>query len=447
MKPRSKRNNAFFGVFGPIFAVFMTSCNSLGTRFTNSIGMEFTSIPSGQYKLSSKEQAKTDLNQTFSISSNYAIGTSEVTQAQWKSVMGSFHPSFEGDPERPVEGLSPKECLSFIRKLNSLEPASEYRLPNEFEWEIACGGGNSGGEVSNPDKAMWAAENSGSAPHPVRLKAPNPIGIYDILGNVSEWCIASKSSDSLTAGEGPFFVVRGGSSSDDFSDCKLTKRSNLFNESDRLGEAGFRIVCATRNSIPRYFKSKFKNSTDLTYSDPSPKGKKDLFLIKSKIVGSISCNLPINRVELPPGYSLEPHFEVEHGEEGIGSYKTKFFKLYDSDSPYIEQISIRASWSSLTQQHIDRVGTIFIHSSNYSTDKGIHVGSTIKELLKAYPKAKLHYYYWTFKYGFYIDVEGLDKIHFFPSRNDYLKELELTDHEPDIRNFSQNAKINEIMVF
>ena len=122
--------------------------------------------------------------------SSYYIGETEVTQALWKAVMGSNPSEFIGD-DLPVECVSWNDCQTFISKLNALT-GKNFRLPTEAEWEFAARGGNQSRHTqfsgsSRIDDVAWY-EDSGNKTHPVKTKQPNELGIYDMTGNVNEWC-------------------------------------------------------------------------------------------------------------------------------------------------------------------------------------------------------------------------------------------------------------------
>ena len=123
--------------------------------------------------------------------STYYIGETEVSQALWKAVMGSNPSSFKGD-NLPVERVSWNDCQDFINKLNQLTN-KEFRLPTEAEWEFAARGGNKSNHTQysgskNIGDVAWYDENSGGKTHPVKTKQANELGIYDMSGNVGEWC-------------------------------------------------------------------------------------------------------------------------------------------------------------------------------------------------------------------------------------------------------------------
>ena len=124
--------------------------------------------------------------------SSFKIGQTEVTQELWVAVMGHNPSGFQGDPQRPVENVSWEDCQKFIDSLNVLT-GKHFRLPTEAEWEFAARGGNQSqgytfaGSNTAKDVA-WYSTNSNGTTHPVAQKLPNELGLYDMSGNVSEWC-------------------------------------------------------------------------------------------------------------------------------------------------------------------------------------------------------------------------------------------------------------------
>ncbi len=182
------------------------------------------------------ENAWDDENPVHSVTlSGYYIGKTEVTQALWKTVMGSNPSSFKGD-NLPVECVSWDDCQEFIRKLSALT-GQNFRLPTEAEWEFACRGGNNsrGYKYSGSndiDSVAWYKDNSGGNTHPVATKLSNELGICDMSGNVWEWCsdwYDKYSSGLLVNPKGPYdgttHVDRGGSWISDAGHCRSSIRN------------------------------------------------------------------------------------------------------------------------------------------------------------------------------------------------------------------------------
>lgn len=168
---------------------------------------------------------------------SYYIGKYEVTQAEWKAVMDSNPSKFKGD-NLPVEHVNWNDCQEFIRKLNSLT-GKNFRLPTEAEWEFAARGGNNsrGYKYSGSNdihSVAWYSGNSNDRTHPVGRKSLNELGLYDMSGNVLEWCqdwYGSYSSSSQTNSTGPVSdshrVIRGGAWSTDAKKCRVSLRYDI----------------------------------------------------------------------------------------------------------------------------------------------------------------------------------------------------------------------------
>ncbi len=212
-------------------------------------GVSFTMVPveGGTFIMGSND-GKDDEKPVHSVTlSDYMIGETEVTQALWTAVMGN-NPSYHKGDNLPVEQVSWIDCQEFIRKLNSIT-GQRFRLPTEAEWEYAARGGSksrgykySGSE--NPDGVAWYYYNSGDETHNVKTKASNELGLYDMNGNVWEWCLdwyGSYPSGSVTNPSGPssgfYRVLRGGSycSDADFSRAALRFHNGPSNRFDFLG--------------------------------------------------------------------------------------------------------------------------------------------------------------------------------------------------------------------
>lgn len=200
--------------------------------------------------------AYSDERPTHSVTvSDFYIGKYEVTQAQWRAVMGSNPSYFTGD-NLPVEQVSWDDIQEFITKLNTMT-GKTFRLPTEAEWEYAARGGDKskGYKYSGSntlDNVAWYTNNSSSKTHPVGQKQPNELGLYDMSGNVWEWCqdwYGSYSSSSQTNPTGPSSgsrrVLRGGSCYNFARDCRVSYRGSG-DPDDRYNLNGFRLVCRSK---------------------------------------------------------------------------------------------------------------------------------------------------------------------------------------------------------
>lgn len=169
---------------------------------------------------------------------SFCMGKFEVTQAQWKAVMGSNPSNFKGD-DLPAENVSWNDATDFCKELSGMTK-KEYRLPTEEEWEYACRAGNPGEYCFGDDYRLlkeyaWYAENSDQETHPVGQKKPNAWGLYDMHGNVWEWC-----DDQDT-----YKPLRGGSWSNLGSLCRSAYRSYV-EPGSRHYDLGFRVVVSAR---------------------------------------------------------------------------------------------------------------------------------------------------------------------------------------------------------
>ncbi len=184
--------------------------------------------------------------------SSFQIGKYEVTQAQWRAVMGSNPSEFSGCDDCPVEWVSWNDIQDFIRKLNE-QTGKNYRLPTEAEWEYAARGGTKSkgykyAGSNDINSVAWYWENSNKRTHAVGGKKENELGIYDMTGNVLEWCedwYGDYSSASQTNPKGPSSgsrrLLRGGSWRNRVEYCRVSIRNDLYSGNRSSGN-GFRLV-------------------------------------------------------------------------------------------------------------------------------------------------------------------------------------------------------------
>jgi len=186
--------------------------------------------------------------------SDFEIGKYPVTQKWWMDIMGQNPSYYEGE-DLPVENVSWKDVKDFLEKLNARFTGMDYRLPTEAEWEYAARGGEKGAKDkydyaggNELDELGWYSINSGGETHPVGRKKPNQLGLYDMSGNVWEWCqdwYGDYPTGSQTNPAGPTSgsdrVIRGGSWSDDPTSCRVAVRGGN-SPGLRLDILGFRLA-------------------------------------------------------------------------------------------------------------------------------------------------------------------------------------------------------------
>jgi formylglycine-generating enzyme required for sulfatase activity len=222
-------------------------------------GMAFRFIPPGAFTMGSPaaeaERGDDEVQHRVTLTQGFYIGKCQVTQAQWERVTGANPSHFKG-ADLPVETVSWDDCQAFLQKLGS-----GARLPTEAEWEYACRAGteaalNSGkavtsadGRCPNLDEVAWYNANSGSKSHPVGQKRPNAWGLYDMHGNVWEWCAdwhgcyhpTWSVTDPQGAQSGALRVLRGGGWDDIAPYCRSSRR--YYDLPDNAYDlAGFRAV-------------------------------------------------------------------------------------------------------------------------------------------------------------------------------------------------------------
>jgi len=201
-------------------------------RLGDGINLYFQHIPSGTFQMGSPDTEPMRGGDEgpvheVAITEDFYFGTFEVTQAQWEKVMGdnpAIFQTLETSPTHPVEYVSWNDCQAFIAKLNAMD-MGKFRLPTEAEWEYACRAGTTtayfwGDEMAKNGSSdyAWANSRSFARTNPVGMKKPNPWGLYDISGNVWEWCgdwfgpyEEGRQTDPQGPDSGKMKVFRGGS--------------------------------------------------------------------------------------------------------------------------------------------------------------------------------------------------------------------------------------------
>jgi len=203
---------------------------------------KFVRIPAGKFRMGSPEKLH-----TVTLTKPFELMTTPVTQALWEFVMGGNPSCFKG-PDRPVEEVSWDDAQGFISKLNAMLGVNSFRLPTEAEWEYACRAGTTSAMYGNLDKVAWHENNSGNETHSVGQKQPNAWGLYDMLGNVWEWCQDwyggypdGEVIDPVGSSSGSVRVNRGGSWISDARDVHAANR-NYVAPGSRSNRLGFRLA-------------------------------------------------------------------------------------------------------------------------------------------------------------------------------------------------------------
>ena len=209
----------------------------------NGVSFDMVRVEGGTFHMGATSEQEGEVNSNEKpvhpvTLSSYYIGKTEVSQALWQAVMGS-NPSYYQGADLPVECVNWNDCQEFIQNLNRLT-GRNFRLPTEAEWEFACRGGNNSrgykySGSNNLGSVAWYDENSGGKTHPVGTKAPNELGIYDMSGNVLEWCsdwYAGYTADSQTNPIGPqsgsLRVLRCGSFNFPAGSCRSSYRGCFY---------------------------------------------------------------------------------------------------------------------------------------------------------------------------------------------------------------------------
>ena len=216
-----------------------TSGSTITIPVKDGISIEMVKVEAGTFMMGATSEMENSESweqpvHKVTLTNDYYMGKYEVTQALWQVVMGSNPSYFKGD-NLPVEVVSWDTCQVFINKLNSMS-GRKFRLPTEAEWEYAARGGKKsrGYQYSgsnNISDVAWYNENSESKTHPVGMKLANELGLYDMTGNVGEWCqdrnrsyVKSSQINPTGALRGAWRVFRGGSWHSYMRNCHSSSR-------------------------------------------------------------------------------------------------------------------------------------------------------------------------------------------------------------------------------
>lgn len=220
------------------------------------LGLELVWIKPGTFAMGSPGAGDGDERPVtqVTLTAGFWLGVTEVTQKQWAAVMEK-NPSSHRGAALPVDSVTWTEAREFCRRLTELEralghlpPGFVYTLPTEAQWEYACRAGTTGDYAGDAEAMAWFGRNSGYETHPVRAKRPNAWGLYDMHGNVWEWCLdwygvypGGSATDPAGPASGADHVFRGGS----WGDVPAAARSSFRNGRGpdfRLGNVGLRVV-------------------------------------------------------------------------------------------------------------------------------------------------------------------------------------------------------------
>ena len=242
--------------------------SELATDLTVDLGggvlMEFVLIQPGAFQMGSTHRSDEQPIHTVTIAKPFYMGKYLVTQAQWLRINGPMNASNFKGATNPVETVGCNECEWFMAKLKKQAPGRTYRLPTEAEWEYACRAGSTsdyyfGSDTNRLGEYAWYGANSNNKTHPVGEKKPNAWGLYDMHGNVWEWCAdvyhatyagAPTDGSAWTQGGTGQRVLRGGSWLADARYVRAAVRNGLDTDY-RYMYYGFRVVAEVDESQPK----------------------------------------------------------------------------------------------------------------------------------------------------------------------------------------------------
>ena len=355
---------------------------------TNSIGMKLVVIPPGEFMMGSPESEREprpdETLHQVTLTRPFQIGVCEVTQSQYEKVIGADPSSIKG-PDNPVEQITWDAAAEFCRRLSALptEKAAGhvYRLPTEAEWEYSCRAGTTtaysfGNETSQLVDFAWAKENSGEKPQPVGQKKPNAWGLFDMHGNVWEWCQdwqGDLPSGAVTDPQGPSIGTnradRGGCWSDTPEYLRAGLRGYLL-PTARGSSLGFRVVREIKSS-PATAVAPF----DTAQAKAHQKAWGDHLGVPVESTNSIGMKL----VVIPPG-----EFMMGSAESEIGRKENETQHFVNLSRPFSMSVYevTQEEFESVMRKKIDRVAGREIPVGNVSWEEAAefcHRLSTLPE--------------------------------------------------------------------
>jgi formylglycine-generating enzyme required for sulfatase activity len=243
----------------------------------NGVKLEMLAIQGGSFTMGSEARAHIEQPHRVTVPS-FCLGKYEVTQAQWKAVIGNNPSNFTDSDNLPVDSVSWNMAKEFCRKLSQMT-GKNYRLPTEAEWEYACRAGTTGDYAGDPNLMAWSLDNSGQSivnagkfssimgfdyrnfresnknrSHPVGQKRPNAFGLHDMHGNVWEWCEdlwhlnydgAPTDGSAWLSGDRQSRVLRGGGWADSFEYCRSASRDARHPDGNSHWN-GFRVAVSAK---------------------------------------------------------------------------------------------------------------------------------------------------------------------------------------------------------
>jgi formylglycine-generating enzyme required for sulfatase activity len=243
-------------------AALLGGCSrTVAIKLGNGVTLDMVGIPAGTFQMgspSSEDGRSSDEGPVHAVSlDGFSMGKTEVTQAQYEALMGT-NPSYFKGAQNPVEQVSWNDATAFCGKLSE-KTGKTYTLPTEAQWEYACRAGSTTRfSFGDSDSALggyaWYEGNSSKQTHLVGQKTANAFGLFDMLGNVWEWCsdwhgesyyASSPGQNPPGPSSGEKRVLRGGSWDNVPSFCRSANRDG-YDPTGTLNGLGFRVVCISR---------------------------------------------------------------------------------------------------------------------------------------------------------------------------------------------------------